>query len=165
MSNVQFQFIDNSGSVLQALDGNIDRTLEMLGLQAAGYAILNLENEPRRVDTGLLRNSIAYAIAGQAPEVVKEGQKSGQEYQSNSKDKNKKPIPITTGKYEGVMAKSENEHSVYVGSNVEYAEYVEYGVTFASGKVMEANHFLKKAVNDHKDEYKRMIEQGLKGEL
>lgn len=67
MSNVDIQFTDNTGEILNALDTNLDKTLEMLGLQAAGYAQLELESDPARVDTGLLRNSITYAIAGEAP--------------------------------------------------------------------------------------------------
>ena len=149
MSNVQFQFIDNSGAIKQALDQNIDRTLEMIGLQASGYAALNLESNPRRIDTGLLRNSITYAIAGEAP--------AKQSYQADTGD--------GRGEYQGKIAKAEGEHSVYIGTNVEYGIYVHEGVTRANGSHMEANRFLRNAVNDHKEEYKRMIEQGLKSEL
>ena len=41
---------------------SIETALEACGLQAEGYAALELENSPRRVDTGLLRNSITHAI-------------------------------------------------------------------------------------------------------
>lgn len=163
--SVDIHLTDHSGDILNALEANIDKALEAVGLQAAGYAMLNLEREPRRIDTGLLANSIAYAIAGEMPEVVKNGRKNGQEYQSNAKNKQGKKIDVIEGSYQGRMAKSEGEHTVYIGSNVEYAEYVEYGAFLPNGGSMEANHFLKDAVNDHKDEYKRMIEKALKGEL
>ena len=116
--SVDIHIEDHSGDILNALNQNIDRTLEMIGLQAAGYAILNLESDPRRVDTGLLRNSIAYAIAGQTPIVHKT---KGQDYQNDGHDKNGNPVPIVHGEYQGKIAKAEGEHSVYVGSNVEYA--------------------------------------------
>lgn len=163
--SVDIHIEDHSGDILNALNQNIDKALEAVGLQAAGYAMLNLEREPRRIDTGLLANSIAYAIAGNVPEVVKNGEKSGQEYKSNSKDKHGKKINIIEGKYQGRIAKNEGEHTVYIGSNVEYAEYVEYGATLPSGGIMQPNHFLKDAVSEHKDEYKRLIETVLKGEL
>lgn len=162
MRNVEIQVNDHSAAILEALNQNVDKTLEMLGLQAAGYAALNLENDPRRIDTGLLRNSIAYAIAGQTPVVQKT---HGQDYQNNGHDKNGNPVPIERGEYQGKIAKAEGEHSVYVGTNVEYGIYVHEGVTRANGSHMAANRFLRNAVNDHKEEYKRMIEQGLKGEL
>ena len=147
--NMNFQLIDNTGAVEKALDENVDRVLEMIGLQAAGYAALNLEDNPRRIDTGLLRNSITYALAGQAP--------AKQTYSADTGD--------GSGRYQGKMAKSEGEHSVYVGTNVEYAPYVEYGAKLPSGATMEANHFIKNAITEHMDEYKDMLERGLKGEL
>lgn len=149
MSNMNFQLTDNTDEVLRALDENVEKALEMIGLQASGYAALNLEDNPRRIDTGLLRNSITYAIAGQAP--------AKQTYSADTGD--------GSGRYQGKIAKSEGEKSVYIGTNVEYASYVEYGAKLPSGATMEANHFIKNAVTEHIDEYKDMMERGLKGEL
>lgn len=149
MSNMNFQLTDNTDAVLRALDENVEKALEMIGLQASGYAALNLEDNPRRIDTGLLRNSITYAIAGQAP--------AKQTYSADTGD--------GSGRYQGKIAKSEGEKSVYIGTNVEYASYVEYGAKLPSGATMEANHFIKNAVTEHIDEYKDMMERGLKGEL
>ena len=149
MSNMNFQLTDNTDAVLRALDENVEKALEMIGLQAAGYAALNLEDNPRRIDTGLLRNSITYAIAGEAP--------AKQTYSADTGD--------GSGRYQGKIAKSEGEKSVYIGTNVEYASYVEYGAKLPSGATMEANHFIKNAVTEHIDEYKDIMERGLKGEL
>lgn len=157
MSDISIRLVDNSGEVLQALEENLEKTLENVGLQAAGYAQLELESEPARVDTGLLRNSITYAIAGEEPAI--------HSYQSNSVNKKGESIPIKHGEYHGKMAKATGEHSVYVGTNVSYSGYVHEGVTRANGTRMEANRFLRNAIDRHKEEYKRMIEQGLKGEL
>lgn len=163
--HISVTMVDHTGEVTDALDANVAKTLTALGLQAAGYAQLELENDPRRIDTGLLRNSIAFAIAGETPKVVKDGGMSGQSYQSNAKNKRGESIPITKGKYTGKMAKAEGEKAVYIGSNVQYAVYVEYGATHANGTEMKANHFLQNAIYKHKDEYKQMIEAGLRGEL
>lgn len=46
------------------LDDDIKAALEAVGLQAEGYAKLELENPPRRIDTGRLRNSITHAMDG-----------------------------------------------------------------------------------------------------
>ena len=54
---------DNTGAIKRQLEENLTRALEAIGLQAEGYAKLELENNPRRIDTGNLRNSITHAVA------------------------------------------------------------------------------------------------------
>lgn len=61
-----YKFTDNSGIVLRALSSNMSRALEAMGIQAEGYAKLELENSPRRIDTGNLRNSISHRAFGDA---------------------------------------------------------------------------------------------------
>ena len=60
--NVDIHIEDNSDRVLDALDDAMGRALEKIGLVAEGHAKLELENEPRRIDTGRLRNSISHAV-------------------------------------------------------------------------------------------------------
>ena len=110
---------------------------------------MELENDPRRIDTGLLRNSITYAIAGKKPAKT--------EYTADKGD--------GKGKYQGIVPKMEGERTVYIGTNVKYAPYVHEGHYTATGKKITANRFLRNAVEKHKEEYKRMLEMGLKGEL
>lgn len=57
---------DNTEEVLSALDAAIDVGLEGIGIKASGYAALNLEANPRRIDTGNLRNSITYKVQDRA---------------------------------------------------------------------------------------------------
>lgn len=157
MSNIDVTITDNTGEVLEALDDNMDRTLEALGLQIAGYAALNLERSPRRVDTGLLRNSITYAIAGQRP--VKST------YQNNGKDKHGNTVPIVTGNYHGKMPKAIGEKAVYIGTNVQYSPYVHEGAHLPKGGSMEANRFLRDAVTDNTNEIEEIIDKGMRGKL
>lgn len=58
----EFTLTDNSGNVLNELGLDIPRGLEAVGKQFMNYAKLELENNPARVDTGLLRNSITYVV-------------------------------------------------------------------------------------------------------
>ena len=58
MSDVKLT--DNSQIFLNAKDKAIMRSLEAVGIQAEGYAKLELENSPRRIDTGRLRSSISH---------------------------------------------------------------------------------------------------------
>lgn len=69
------------------------------------------------------------------------------------------------------------DKAVYIGTNVEYAPYVEYGhkqevgrYVPAIGKRLVKPHvpaqpYLRPAASEHNDEYKRIMEVALKGEL
>lgn len=119
--NVSIHITDNTAEILDAIEENASITLERLGLQAAGYAALELESDPARVDTGLLRNSLAYAVAGELPQVAPNGHAEGQSYRNNGRDKHGNPVPIVEGHYQGKFPRAFGEKSVYIGSNVEYA--------------------------------------------
>ena len=58
-------FIDNSGKVLAALPGAIDRALWAIGAAAEGHAKDVITDEDR-VDTGRMRNSVTHAEQGDA---------------------------------------------------------------------------------------------------
>ena len=48
--------------VLQAKQAAVEAALEAIGLHLEGEAKDELENAPRRVDTGRLKNSISHAV-------------------------------------------------------------------------------------------------------
>lgn len=110
--SINIKINDHSGEVKALKNGGVDRALEAIGIEAEKYAKLHLEDAPRRIDTGRLRNSVSHTVS---------------------------------------------DKSVYVGTNVEYAPYVEFGTV-----KMEANHFLKNAAANHSDRYKAIIEMCLK---
>lgn len=135
---------DNKDKILGELDEAIDRALEAWGLQAENYAKARCP-----VDTGLLRNSITHAKGGKQAAI--------KTYHADSANGGKQSVGFYVG-----TAPNE-EHTMYVGSNVEYAPYVEYGYHKASGGMIPGAHFLKSAVEGHTAKYKRLIEQALKG--
>lgn len=143
------------------LDADIEVALEAVGLQAEGYAKLELENSPRRVDTGLLRNSITHAVSGK-PTAIKGYHAS---YGSNKSKKTGKRLSaksknagiVKMGRYSGSAPADDKDHmSVYIGTNVEYAPYVHFGTMR-----MTPNEFLKNAMEKNKGKYKKMIESYL----
>ena len=71
----------------------------------------------------------------------------------------KKLAPVDTGNLRNSITHSvdEEEPAAYIGTNVEYAPYVCLGTIH-----MKAQPFLKPAVNDHKDEYRKILENSLK---
>jgi hypothetical protein len=72
--------------------------------------------------------------------------------------------PVDTGRLQNSLTSevSESEKAVYVGTNVEYAPFVEYGHRTQSGKTVEGKPFLKPAIESHLDEYKHILESELK---
>ena len=71
----------------------------------------------------------------------------------------KKLAPYDTGNLRNSITHEvdDGEPAVYIGTNVEYATYVCLGTIH-----MNAQPFLKPAVNDHKKEYKKILENSLK---
>lgn len=104
------------------------RGLEKIGITAEAYAKLACA-----VDTGRLRNSITHAIGT---------------------DRGKETYTDNHGRaYNGGAAKAAPEdNTVYIGTNVEYAAYVEMGTSRT-----KAQPFLQPAIENHKDEYIRLL--------
>lgn len=57
------------------------------------------------------------------------------------------------GTLRGSIDSAVDEDTVYIGTNIEYAPYVELGT-----RKMRPRHYLKKACENHIDEYKNIIE-------
>lgn len=136
------QFTDNSEKVLAELTRAKARTMEIIGLKAEGYAkklcpVGTVESTGKKgYRGGTLRNSITHAVNGDV---------------------------------------------LSVGSNVEYAPYVELGTgphfepppdweTFTSKRgsgvgrgYVKPRRYLQPAIEEHKDEYKTIAENELKG--
>lgn len=126
---------DHSDEVYKELEAAWQRALEKCGLVAEGYA-----KKLCPVDTGNLRNSITHTVS------------------------------------------DNGERAAYVGTNSEYAVYVECGtgIYYPGGRQtpwtyqdengdwhlthgQRAKPFIKPAVSEHGEQYKRIIEAKLKG--
>ena len=81
----------------------------------------------------------------------------GQEAEGYAKDE----CPVDTGRLRNSIAHKvvSSEKSVYIGTNVEYAPYVEYGERAAhqTGKA----HFLRDAATTHGEHYKSIMKAAL----
>lgn len=133
-----FTFVDNSGEVLKELEEKKQQILKAWGLQGERNA-----KELCRTDTGLLKNSITHAIAGEPPAAVG--------YMADNPDKDGN---INAGTYSGVMEKSGDESAVYIGTNVEYAIPVETGHIKPDGTFTPPHSFIKPAVENYINDYK-----------
>jgi guanyl-specific ribonuclease Sa len=132
---------DNTGRILKELQEAIEIGLEEIGVSAEGYAVAAIESSPRRVDTGLLRNSITHGLSGESPA-------KGTYYSDDG---------TKSGSYSGALPGGDK--AVYIGTNVEYAGYVHDGTSR-----MAPNHFLTSAASGHNREYRQIMERALKGE-
>lgn len=146
----------NKGEYTKALEEVAEKVLTMWGMQAESAA-----KKLCPVDTGLLRNSITWAIAGEAPHTST--------YKSNSTHKSTeatrragtagKKVEVREGSYSGqAQADKGGPRHVYIGSNVEYAPYQELGTA-----KMEAQPFLAPAIEQNMDYFRNILETELKG--
>ena len=146
---------DFSPKILEQMEEQVLLGLELIGQAAEGHA-----KEECPVDTGLLRNSIAHSLAGEQPSIGKSYKGTNKKARTYKANKPNKSGVIRSGTYRSKTPKQGNEHSVYIGSNVEYAIPVEYGdAKHDVGK----KHFLKDAATNHNDQYKEIMKLALKG--
>lgn len=69
----------------------------------------------------------------------------------------KEKAPVDTGRLRNSVSHMSDGEAVYIGTNVEYAPYVELGTV-----KMAARPFLKPAVAEHADEYRKIMENAMK---
>ena len=152
MSDIDVKITDNSPEFLKELSNRVDTILEAVGIHLEGEAKEELQNSPKRVDTGLLRNSITHAVSGEAPAI--------KSYSGNNPSRYGKSQEIPHGSYSGTAPTDpDNAKAVYIGSNVQYAAYVHEGTSR-----MSPNRFLKNAVTKNEKQIKEYVEKGLKGQ-
>lgn len=144
---------DHSDEYIRTLDDAIEVALESIGIHLEGEAKEELSNSPERIDTGLLRNSITYALDGEAPKLSSYSGERPSKYSGK---------PAESGSYSGTAPKeSGNNRSVIVGSNVEYAPYVHEGHTSLGGKTVAPNRFLKNAVDRNMDQITQFFKDAM----
>lgn len=128
------------------MQSKVRKALKAAGIQAASAAREELQKSPKRIDTGLLRNSITHAMDGESPAI------SNYKAEKASKYTGKRPEP---GTYTGVAEKEpEGKSAVYIGTNVDYAIYVHEGTDR-----MDPNRFLKNAIENNAGELIDIIKE------
>jgi len=150
---------DNTEKLKQILEAESEKILTAIGMHIEGEAKEELSNDPKRIDTGLLRNSITYAVSGghtairsYHAEYANNRTEKGERYHAGSEE----ATSVNFGSYSGQVPEEPNgRKAVYIGSNTEYAPYVHEGTT-----KMTANHFLKNAAEKNKTQVMRYIKEG-----
>lgn len=135
--SIELTITDYRKEVLQAEQAAVEKFLIEAGLHLSGQAQLELENDPRRVDTGRLRNSISYAT---------------------SENSGANPAPPATAEDSAPQSTPE-KNTLYVGTNVEYGIYVHEGT-----QKMAPNRFLRNAFDRNEEQVQRKLKEALTGE-
>lgn len=135
MAKIDVTVESNKKVYEEEFEAACERILTMLGMEAETAA-----KKLAPVDTGLLRNSITFAIAGEEANIASYHADRGGE----------------TGSYEGSSPQTPGSHSVHIGSNVEYAMAQEVG-DFRDGP----HAFLRPAINNNTARFKEIIKEEL----
>lgn len=69
----------------------------------------------------------------------------------------KELCPVDTGRLRNSISHARDDDSAYIGTNVEYAAYVELGTS-----KMKPRPYLRPAAQNYSEEYKRLTELALK---
>ena len=139
---------DNIEQAKQEIQQRARKALTAVGIQVSSLARTEIQKSPSRIDTGLLRNSITYALDG-------EGTAIGS-YSADKASRYSGKTPPSES-YSGTTPKEpEGRQAVYVGTGVKYAIYVHEGTDR-----MAPNRFLKNAVENNQGEIRGIIQKTL----
>ena len=137
---MSIEVVSHAEKVMKATEKAMKQAATMIGGTVAGHA-----SEQAPADTGLLRNSITYAVGGEAPAIAEYTDDAGEQ----------------TGYYEGTApSDEENEVTVYIGTNVQYAPYQELGAPSIN---LPARPYLRPAMEGSQREILQIIEQCFRG--
>lgn len=136
---------DNTKEILTELEKAVKKALTDVGIEAVDN-ITSKSDFP--ADTGLLKNSITFAVSGESPLISS--------YRADNKRKGEDKVQ--TGSYQGT-APNDDQKAVYIGTNVEYAKYVQFGTSR-----MVARDFMYAPIRANLGRYKEIMMKHIKGE-
>lgn len=139
---------DNIEQAKQEIQQRARKALTAVGIQTPSLARTELQRSPSRIYTGLLKNSITYALDGEGTAISS--------YSADKASRYSGKMPPSES-YSGTTPKEpEGRQAVYVGTGVKYAIYVHEGTDR-----MAPNRFLKNAVENNLGEIIGIIKQEL----
>lgn len=155
VDKANFKVDSNKEELLALLDQIAEGVLTEWGLTVERYAKGSCP-----VDTGRLRNSITWALGGKGAAITEYRGSSVHGHNASTARwgiAGKPAPPPHEGRYSGTAPNdTERKRSVYVGTNVKYAQYVELGTS-----KMSPRPYLKPAVTNHISEYMDILKQHL----
>jgi HK97 gp10 family phage protein len=141
MADVEFTLTSNAKPIKEKTAEAIITALKAVGAQAQGHATAEI-TAVEAIDTGRLKNSITFAVSGDPAREYRYTDDDGKGY---------------TDRIEG--AGDEKDFTLYLGTNVEYATFVESGTGGDRNK--GARPFIRPAVENWISEYQQVFQQEL----
>jgi len=132
---------DNTAAVIANMQAGVERALEIIGGNAETYAKALCPTK-----TGLLKNSITHVAGGGTVDKSFADKDGGQRSHISGQ----------------APKDEEDQYTVYVGTNVEYAPYVELGHRTKSGGMSKVKAFIRPAMENHTEEYNRIFRNEVK---
>lgn len=147
---VDTEVTNDAEAVKSRFEAALRIALEAVGLQAEGDVQLLCP-----VDTGLLRNSITHAVQGAKTSI--ESYKSNEVHASTDATRRAgtagKPVKeVIEGQYTGEVSDGTGKLKVFIGTNVFYAPYVEFGTSKT-----DPHPFMKPAIQSNLSTYKDIL--------
>lgn len=134
MADVEFTLTSNLDLIKDQTEEAILTALEAVGVQAEGYAITEITTQGA-IDTGRLKNSITHAVSGDSAHQHAYDDDVGNSFSENIQD-----------------AGDRKDLTLYLGTNVHYAPYVEMGT-----QKMSARPFIRPAIENHLSDYENIF--------
>lgn len=134
MADVEFTLTSNLDLIKDQTEEAILTALEAVGVQAEGYAITEITTQGA-IDTGRLKNSITHAVSGDSAHQHAYDDDIGNSFSENIQD-----------------AGEGKEQTVYLGTNVHYAPYVEMGT-----QKMAARPFIRPAIENNISNFQQIF--------
>lgn len=156
---------NNIEAVKELLHQRKLQALEACGLQAERYAKMKCP-----VDTGRLRNSITHVVSGQPARThvytISHRSKYGpMTYRTESgRRRATRAMKEAETRREQIPATDEKLETMWLGTNVEYAAFIECG-GIQNGRHYPPRPFIVPALTDHKETYKTIIRAYLTGSV
>lgn len=149
---VSFKLTDNSGAIARAFENCEDEFLEALGIQGSDN-VRRAITAKDAVDTGLMRNSVTFAVSGQSADAASYRGERRSKYRPNA------PIPEGTP-YSGTAPAAASGHkAVYVGSNLDYFMYQNNGYHRPDGAFVPGIHALEDGMTQLQGQAERIAQK------
>lgn len=164
---IQVEIQDNTESFKHEFGEKLKTALEAVGLQAEGNAKLEIENLPRRVDTGLLRNSITHRVINENSVVIGSNTYYAVYVHEGT---GKYATKGSTGDGWWVYVKGSTSSKISAHGKRYTEAQARRVVAYLRSKGLDAhmtqgmkpNRFLTNAMEKYRDEYKKIIETIMK---
>lgn len=164
---IKIEIQDNTDEFKKEIEEKVKTALEAVGMQAEGNAKLEIENLPRRVDTGLLRNSITHRVINENSVVIGSNTYYAVYVHEGT---GKYATKGSTGEGWWVYVKGSTSSKISAHGKRYTEAQARRIVAFLKSKGLDAhmtqgmkpNRFLTNAMQNYRDEYKNIIETILK---